>query len=672
MSFDIPTKKDFLSLETCEQARDALFLYIRQYVFPNTFNGENDCSLLELAFLENRFSLESFWSQYGEIGQYPNEFKQFCWQIVKENKSQSSGDMLDLVKWSIDTISGELIYYKDKTHEEDADDEDAKRKKEYLAEAQAPFPVMQENENQAIDTREAAIWFEGILNQLNAVQQKRVYVFYLSAINFIAVNASNAPSDMPDVAQELLRKRTKKREGKYGARLSYETKFYILSKNYPLYFEGISWWAVGYEKKYYPHIRDEKARQRLYKQLYREVGFHKTNFNSSRFHKKLADLFIQCLEKGGDFVIEDSFIQKIKKQRPPLQIELKPLPTEAYTARDKMYHALEKSIQVCQAYESVMLWLLRNELGGKTFVVPMEKINQYAVHKSQCAKCQQAEKAMRKVMEYRYSRLQEIMNKPIYPVHKPNNGQISVTTPQKLVQYYEERYKKIPCELHKYYLALAYKHNDEIEKAKALLTSNGTITPSANSTMGTVISVYCACGKEEEYHLNAIRSPKVAIGRLDEENPLVDIPQINICEPDRFVGEDGNKESEMSRNMLTFEYQAEQQDWWVQPNEGKSQEGHLWFLRSDRLFSLLEEGAMPANIDWTKSFERFTGSETLSDIVGIGIFKTSTNISFRGRPLKSIFHPLLGKLPFGWYVEIKAQRRNKTIFKSFAENSQTE
>ena len=40
-------------------------------------------------------------------------------------------------------------------------------------------------------------------------------------------------------------------------------------------------------------------------------------------------------------------------------------------------------------------------------------------------------------------RLQEIMNKPIYPVHKPNEGQLRATTPKELVQYYEERYKKI-------------------------------------------------------------------------------------------------------------------------------------------------------------------------------------------------------------------------------------
>ena len=235
----------------------------------------------------------------------------------------------------------------------------------------------------------------------------------------------------------------------------------------------------------------------------------------------------------------------------------------------------------------------------------------------------------------------------------------SATTPKELVQYYEERYKKIPCELHKYYLALAYKRNGEIEKANALLMSNETIAPSTNPTMGTVVSVYCACGKEDEYHLNALRSPKIAIGRLDEEDPL-DIPQINVCQPDGLA---------MSRDMLTFEYQANRQDWLVHPK--KEQGGNLWFLSQDKLFNLLDRQIGTSgelNVDFAESFEPLTRDIWLSDIAGIGVFWEGS-VLFAGQLLKGAKHPLLGRLPTGWYIEVKAQRRSKTIMKSFAEKS---
>jgi len=58
----------------------------------------------------------------------------------------------------------------------------------------------------------------------------------------------------------------------------------------------------------------------------------------------------------------------------------------------------------------------------------------------------------------------------------------------------------------------------------------------------------------------------------------------------------------------------------------------------------------------------------LSDIAGIGVFAESS-VLFKGQLLQGIKHPLLERVPFGWYIEVKAQRRSKTIMKSFAEKS---
>ena len=660
MSLNVPTKKDFL--ENYEQARDTLLLYVRQHVFPNTFEGEDDCSIFEVAFLENLFSLEPFWLQYGEIAEYPNEFRQFCWDIVKEHKTHTKDDMLDLVKWAIDPISGELIYYQDKSHEDPTGE---KKTKEQLSTSEISFSATQQEGN-------LSILFEQQLNQLSAKQQKQLYVFYLSAVNFMAVNANNSPSDMPKVAQKSLQQRTQKKDKKYGFHLNYKTKFDILRASYPLYSDGISRWATDYDKKYYSDIRDEKGRQRLYKKLYKEVGFHKSNFNSSRFHDKLANLFIDCIKKVNTSVVDESWIEKIKKHRPPLQMELKPLPKEAYSARDIMLHALDDSLKKgCVEYESVMLCILRNELYKQEFVVPADQIKQYLLHKSQCSTCRQAEKSMREVMGYRYSRLKEIIDRPIYPKHVPAIQPTSVLTHKKLVSFYKERYRRIPCDLHKYYLALAYKQNGEIDKAREQLRQ----TPSNNvaiSHMGAVISVYCACGKEDVYHLNALRSPKIAFGRFDETR-LLDIPQINVCEPDRRIRNDGKETSAMSRNMLTFEYQVDQENWLVYPNEQQQIEGNLYYLPQSELFSLLDKqirASEELTINYKDYFKRFIDAEPLTKIAGIGIFSEGQQfITFAGKPLHGVQHPLLGNLPFGWYIEIKAERSNKTMFESYAKRS---
>ena len=177
--------------------------------------------------------------------------------------------------------------------------------------------------------------------------------------------------------------------------------------------------------------------------------------------------------------------------------------------------------------------------------------------------------------------------------------------------------------------------------------------------MGTVISVYCACGKEDTYHLNALRAPKIAIGRLDEEDTL-DIPQISVCQPDGLA---------MSRDMLSFEYQEGQRDWLVYPK--MEQAGNLWVLSKDKLFNLLGKQMRidgESSINYAEYFESFTRYMWLSDIAGIGMFAESS-VLFKDQFLQGVKHPLLGQLPFGWYIEVKAQRRDKTMMKSFAERS---
>lgn len=608
MNLVIPTKRDFQ--EDRKQAEYALLEYVALVVFPCNKESDERASRFCELWQSGSIDLQEFWGNYGEISAHEREFADFCVSKIGKGEDWEQGPQAGVVS-------------------DDLPDREGKSGNE---------EVEAELSHEATNVDDFIGKLKEFLSSLPSSTFNKFLVFFLSTHNFIVVNAAKSPSDMPKEVQNSMPAQ--------GGHLSYETKRLHLERLYPFWacFDRI----LG--NKYI--LSDQKVQQQQYGKLYKAA--HITN--SSREKKKLIQIVSSFFDKfPGQFVeLQEPIIQSI--MRAPLQTRLQDLPKQAISRRDQMHIILPEVFKGCFQYDRERLLLIRNEF------ITTEKapINDaYLEHRRTCAKCRQAEESVREVMEYRYGRLQEIMNKPIYPIHKPNEGQLSATTPKELVQYYEERYKKIPCELHKYYLALAYKRNGEIEKANALLMSNETIAPSTNPTMGTVISVYCACGKEDEYHLNALRSPKIAIGRLDEEDPL-DIPQINVCQPDGLA---------MSRDMLTLEYQANRQDWLVHPK--KEQEGNLWFLSQDKLFNLLDRqigtsGAL--NIDFAESFEPLTRDVWLSDIAGIGVFWEGS-VLFAGQLLQGVKHPLLGRLPVGWYIEVKAQRRSKTIMKSFAEKS---
>ncbi len=608
MNLAIPTKRDFQENRT--QAEYALLEYVALVVFPCNKESDERASRFCELWQSGSIDLQEFWGNYGEISEHEREFADFCVSKIGKGEDWEQGPQAGVVS-------------------DDVPDREGKSGNE---EVDAELPQEATNVDDFIGK------LKEFLSSLPSSTFNKFLVFFLSTHNFIVVNAAKSPSDMPKEVQNSMPAQ--------GGHLSYETKRLHLERLYPFWacFDRI----LG--NKYI--LSDQKVQQQQYGKLYKAA--HITN--SSREKKKLIQIVSSFFDKfSGQFVeLQEPIIQSI--MRAPLQTKLQDLPKQAISRRDHMHIVLPEVFKGCSQYDKERLLLIRNEF------IKTEKViinDAYLEHRRTCAKCKHAEESMREVMEYRYGRLQEIMNKPIYPIHKPNEGQLSATTPKELVQYYEERYKKIPYELHKYYLALAYKRNGEIEKANALLMSNETIAPSTNPTMGTVISVYCACGKEDEYHLNALRSPKIAIGRLDEEDPL-DIPQINVCQPDGMA---------MSRDMLTLEYQANRQDWLV--HSKKEQEGNLWFLSQDKLFNLLDRQIGTSgelNIDFAESFESLTRDIWLSDVAGIGVFWEGS-VLFAGQLLQGVKHPLLGRLPIGWYIEVKAQRRSKTIMKSFAEKS---
>lgn len=618
MPFNIPTKQDFL--DNRKQAEQDLLEYIAFAVFPCVDDSNEDASRFFNLWMDGKIVLEPFWEQHGEIAEHQEQFKQFCklqigqgadWeqpaQKCRENElqeiQQEAKDSND--SWPSDESAKDINSFSDK--------------------------------------------LEKFMNQLPEDIINKFVVFFLSTKNFIAVNAAKAPSDMPKEAREQIPQVTKQ----YRAQLSYEEKKRILEKLYPFWAFLDHLWGQKYT------LSDQSVQRQEYQKCYKKAKF--ATANSSRERKKLAQIinsFFDSLE--GEFAefkkgIEESIL------RAPLQVALQELPQQATSARDEMHIVLPDVFKGCSQYTEAIWLLVRNQIIRESQPTDNKLLEEYIEHRKHCSKCQLAEEKTFKVMDYRYGRLKELISCPIYPKHEPVPEPTHAITPKQLVSYYQERYKKIRCELHKYYLALAYKQNGEEDKGLNLLNKISSENL-AVSHMGTVISVYCACGKEDIYHLNALRAPKVAIGRLDEEDPL-NIPQISVCQPDGLA---------MSRDMLRFEYQEGQRDWLVHPK--MEQAGNLWFLSQDKLFNLLDK-QMRINggfsINYAKHFEPLMHNVWLSTIAGIGIFGESS-VLFKGQLLQGVKHPLLGRLPFGWYIEVKSQRRDKTMMKSFAERSSAE
>lgn len=211
--------------------------------------------------------------------------------------------------------------------------------------------------------------------------------------------------------------------------------------------------------------------------------------------------------------------------------------------------------------------------------------------------------------------------------------------------------------------------------------------------LGYEISIRCICGQETKYKLNALRFPIVTFGRKQDKN--TPLPDINICAPDE------NKA--LSRYMLYFAYDQNEQDWVVgagfpiekyrslnskldncsqELKEDKSRnkkQDELFYFPKHKLFSILDKkysniGREPliCGQDFDNAFVKFTDKPIfLKDIAGIGIVPCDAEypLVYKGENRTSIQHPLLGQLPFGWYIEVSANRTNNMIIRSFLTKS---
>ena len=655
MLLNIPTRKDF-EIDSAK-ALEALFAYIYGHVFCDEDRNGFACASCEY-FLIDWHRLEVFWQRYGEISQNQEKFKTFCLKCAKEQSNFMFSDAVEheyVAEKLMPKLKSKNSKSKDENEEETTQFEDDLDEIEAIN-CDNPLDVLiQSSERQKTD-RLITPFCEYLSKQTEEIQDK-FKILFISVRNFIAVNATKSPTDMPHIAQEKIQNWIKLKnfldESKYEL---YEKKVFFLWECYPFWkllnnSELATQWI----------LKDQEIQKEEYNKLFRKWKLGSSSVNSSREKNKLATVVKKFLDSLPYKDELESLWPEWKESilKCPLQTTLTDLPQEALTAREVVLNRVPLVFDACIQYRDILFAQTAFEEGKLVLKdYTDQEIQEFLHHKSHCPKCSQAAESLSTIMKYRYGQLQRTQPHEIYPKHTPIKEEKDILNARQLVSYYKKRYERIPCELHKYYLALAYKQSGEVEKGRNLLNKSSLENP-AVSHMGTVISVHCACGKEDTYHLNALRAPKIALGRLDAEDPL-DIPQISVCQPDGLA---------MSRDMLRFEYQEDQWDWLVHPKA--EQAGNLWFSSQDKLFNLLDKQIRAdgtTTINYAEYFEPLTRDMWLSDIAGIGVFAESS-VLFKGQLLQGIKHPLLERVPFGWYIEVKAQRRSKTIMKSFAEKS---
>lgn len=210
--------------------------------------------------------------------------------------------------------------------------------------------------------------------------------------------------------------------------------------------------------------------------------------------------------------------------------------------------------------------------------------------------------------------------------------------------------------------------------------------------LGYEISIRCICGQETRYRLNALRFPLVTIGRKQDEDTT--LPDINMCSDDKRT---------LSRFMLYFAYDLEEKDWVVgagfppskyiklnpelndldertKSDEKRSKkQDDLFYVSNNKLVDILSSKydnignkVLVCGNEFRNSITPF-GKEAipLQDIAGIGLKPCNIDnpLEYNGQKITCVTHPLIGQLPFGWYIEISANRANNSVVRSFISRS---
>lgn len=193
-------------------------------------------------------------------------------------------------------------------------------------------------------------------------------------------------------------------------------------------------------------------------------------------------------------------------------------------------------------------------------------------------------------------------------------------------------------------------------------------------------TVHCICGAVNSYILAYPRWPLVTVGAAQGNPPdnFLQACDLNLCRDDK----NENGRHYLSSHMLYFAYDGEQNDWvtgagipperyasiyqrrnFPPENNREIKRQRLFYLPISQFKKLVAQSTplllkgesmlcKPVDIQFFQPFEE--DPIPLQKIAGIGIWEVNSSrpIYYNAHPHTAIRHPLLGKLPFGWYMDM--------------------
>lgn len=534
--------------------------------------------------------------------------------------------------------------------------------------------------------------FCNYLKALDAKRKNRLFVLYLSFYNQLDSWATRAPSEWPSNLRENFNQKypqnqdsydegkrraadgspLDKKEKSHYSRPDYRTKRFFLLNAYLVAHQFMELLKYVFEKELQTHSQQET--QSLYTQYYKAAHFTqkpsrdkqtliKTLFNTPELKKLQQAIFPGFEEAFSGISIYETLANIGEK---------------AQTERDKkILPALNND--ACEKRYEADLWELAYK-ESMDFFEPQRPLGAIKHHLLTCPACKKRLKERKEAISYRIGRFKDLTTakglwqRGIYHKHEYNEKHFKRTQQKDAITHYEKVSKQAPCPLVYQLLSKAYQLADKSEKASRVKNKVKDLAVGATSaTNDYILAVRCICGIEEQYALNHLRMDKVSLGRQQSDN--IQVATINVCPDDGVQGH-----SVLSRQMLQLIYDKTQKDWFlsvvaVDEEQAKRKGARIMYVTVSKLKEVLDSqmietnktGKITCHDIWLKTFETLGDKKVaLRDIAGIGLIplKSEAKLFFKGQEITGINHPVLGKLPFGWYVEVYPRRQNEA-FRSY-------
>lgn len=466
-------------------------------------------------------------------------------------------------------------------------------------------------------------YFSSVFNEiakLREEQKNRLYAVYFLIENEIMYNSAKSPSKMQKATGEIL-------QAKYqGGHASSKWKYLYIKEQYN---------KSGFWDKFQDIYRQDLSFNGI-KQLSVKYEKCRKSFtkNPKRDIKSICDIILKDLPENIKNLIRTDILHFTYTEK------LKDIPQNSLFLVHDIYMNKIYNLRPCKnvSFEQIFAFIQAKIEGDENFITNNAELKNHILD---CSKCSEFCEAWEEVLSYRKERL----------------GQ-----------------KQFNCfEPH-------IKNCDNVKTKKQEISAEKKEKTNNIQTNGSdyIIGVGCICGVLDRYNtykLNHLRTKEVQFGAKDNEGYFA---QINVCRDD---------ENTLSRKQCFLEYDDEKEDWYI-ISAGKNEASkiingeniyyitkaaYLEILQKVKARSIKDEKLACEN-PFTQKFIQLKNEKAyLADIALICFIpcdNTSENcLYFNKMKVEGIWHPKLGKLPFGWYIEILKSRTTKSVFESYAENS---